>query len=320
MKKNALELKSLTKTYTKKDGPPFNAVNNLSLTVPQGQLFGFLGPNGAGKTTTIKMICGLISSSGGSININGYDLNKDRFNAMRNIGAVLEGARNIYWQMSAWNNLMYFAGLKGSKGAAVEKRAEQLLKALKLWERKDDVVGSFSRGMQQKVAIGCALIADPPILLLDEPTLGLDIHACQTVKELIKKLAYEDKKTVIITTHQLDVAQELCDRIAIIRGGRIIMDKPTDELLHLFKDEFYSITIDAPINLTDTKYDHLIHNKEINIESHEDKTIITFGLDKTQLLHSLLQMIADQQLPLQSVTKSKHTLEQVFVKLLEEQS
>lgn len=316
MKHNALELKSLTKSYIKKGSPPFKAVNELSLQIPQGQLFGFLGPNGAGKTTTIKMICGLIAPTSGTILINGYDLNKDRFNAMRNIGAVLEGARNIYWQLSAWNNLLYFARLKGASGPAVEKRAEELLRALKLWERKDDMVGSFSRGMQQKVAIGCALIADPPILLLDEPTLGLDIQSCQTVKELIKQLAHEYKKTVIITTHQLDVAQELCDRIAIIRAGKIIMDKPTDQLLNIFKDEYYTVIINGICEIE--KKPEFIDEKQISVEHKDDTTIITFGIQNIPLLHKILRIISQEQLELHSITKTKHTLEKVFIKLLEE--
>lgn len=309
----AIQINSLSKIYHKKHAPEFFAVNDLNLTIPAGQLFGFLGPNGAGKTTTIKMICGLITPSHGTITINGYDAIKDRFNAMQQIGAVLEGARNVYWQLSAWENLLYFARLKGVAGHEVKERAAKLLHTLKLWERKDDNVGTFSRGMQQKVAIACALIADPPIILLDEPTLGLDIHAAHTVKELILQLAHEQKKTIVLTTHQLDIAEQLCERIAIIRGGRIIIDSSINELLHLFHEEYYTVTIEGHIK------EPLPYPDKILVAHDGDKTQFSFALDQPEILHTLLQTIHKLDLPLHSVTKSKQSLEQVFVRLLEEQ-
>ena len=229
----AIEVRGLAKSYRKRGRPPVHAVKPLDLVVPQGQIFGFLGPNGAGKTTTIKMLCGLVAPDAGEARLNGHDVHRQRSMAMRQIGAVLEGTRNVHWRLSAWRNLQYFAGIKGCAGAEFRKRAEWLLRELELWERRDDMIHAFSRGMQQKVAIACALIADPPIVLLDEPTLGLDVQAARTVKEWILRLARERGKTVVLTTHQLDMAEEVCDRVAIMRRGELIADQPVHELLKL---------------------------------------------------------------------------------------
>src|SRR5437667_7543916 len=157
---------------------------------------------------------------------------------MRQIGAVLEGTRNVYWRLSAWENLMYFGHLKECFGKELKIRAEQLLRELDLWDRRGDVLRTFSRGMQQKVAIACALVSNPSIVLLDEPTLGLDVQAALTVKEWVAKLAHEQGKTIVLTTHQLDLAQDVCDSVAIMRKGCLITYRPLAELLHLFHQHY----------------------------------------------------------------------------------
>src|SRR5215467_8208172 len=134
----------------------------------------------------IKMISGLITPTSGTIRVGGYDVARQRPQAVRQIGAVLEGSRNVYWPLSAWENLMYFGQLKGLRAAEIKPRAQRLLTQLGLWDRRHETVGSFSRGMQQKVAVSAALITDPPIILLDEPTIGLDVEAARTFKDWIK--------------------------------------------------------------------------------------------------------------------------------------
>ena len=166
----AIQLQGLCKRYHRRGGSPIEAVRDLSLSIPRGQIFGFLRPNGAGKTTTIKMACGLVEPTSGTVFVHGRDVWRHRARAMLEIGAVLEGTRNIHWALSAWDNLTYFGHLKGMWGKQLARRADALLRELDLWERRTDLIRTFSRGMQQKVAIACALIADPPIVLLDEPT------------------------------------------------------------------------------------------------------------------------------------------------------
>ncbi|HLZ81816.1 MAG TPA: ABC transporter ATP-binding protein [Ktedonobacteraceae bacterium] len=167
---NAIEITSLSKIYPTAHRETVAAVDDLNLVVEAGQVFGFLGANGAGKTTTIKMMCGLITPTTGLIRIGGHDVSRERSAVMHLIGAVLEGTRNVYWRLTAWQNLMYFGHLKGSWGKELKERAKELLGELDLWERRNDPLRTFSRGMQQKVAIACALIGNPSIILLDEPT------------------------------------------------------------------------------------------------------------------------------------------------------
>jgi ABC-2 type transport system ATP-binding protein len=304
----AIELSELTKTYFKRDGTPFQAVDSLSLTVPQGQVIGFLGPNGAGKTTTIKMICSLITPSKGSITLNGFSIERNRHEAIWQIGAVLEGTRNIYWQLSAWQNLMYFGRLKGIYGKALNQQAEKLLSALELSHKKDEPVESFSRGTQQKVAIACSLIADPPIILLDEPTLGLDVKAARTIKQWLVYLAQSEQKTIVLTTHQLDIAEQVCERIVIMNKGKLIADKPTQELLKVFHEEQYQITVAGKI-----KEPLLLPGMQV-IEK-ENHTIFTGAIVDQQELYEKLSIIRTLELPLVSITRTKNNLEEVFMQL-----
>src|SRR5262249_855101 len=152
-------------------------------------VFGFLGPNGAGKSTTLQMNCGLVHPTAGQVRVEGYHVVRERAKAMGQIGAVLEGTRHGYGQLSAWQNVLHFARLKGWSGAALKACAERLLRELQLCQRRNEAVGIFSRDLQQNVALICALIADPPIVVLDEPTLGLDGRAAEMTKAWVAKIA-----------------------------------------------------------------------------------------------------------------------------------
>jgi ABC-2 type transport system ATP-binding protein len=303
---NAIELQHLTKKY-KAD---LIAVNDLSLIVPTGQVLAFLGPNGAGKTTTIKMICSLIKPDSGTIYLNGLDVSKKRSQAMQHIGTVLEGTRNIYWRLPAWENLMYFGQLKGLSGKLLQQRAEQLLRDFDLWERRRQEAGEFSRGMQQKLAIACALIADPPILLLDEPTLGLDVQASRTVREQVARLSSEYGKTIVITTHQLDMAQEMCEQVAIINKGKLITNQPVRDLLHLFQQEQYVVVVAGHLDT-----DNIPALATATITRKEDSTILSGLADDAHQLNSLLNHIHQQGNTLISVERQQPTLEDIFVEL-----
>lgn len=308
-----IEIAGLSKIYREPGKPPVHAVDQLNLSIPAGLVFGFLGANGAGKTTTIKMLCGLITPTAGRLQVNGHDVSLQRSMAMRQIGTVLEGTRNVYWRLTAWQNLLYFGHLKGCSGKAMKSRAEQLLHELDLWERRNDSLRFFSRGMQQKVAIACALIADPPVILLDEPTLGLDIQAARTVKLWIKKLVQEQGKTVVLTTHQLDIAQELCDRVAIMRKGHLLADKPLSELLHLFRKEHYLIRIKGHL-----ERQQLPPFFSAFSLATEDGEIQLSGMIPDQaMLYALLDQLRHLGLPLLSVARVEPDLEEVFIQLTE---
>jgi ABC-2 type transport system ATP-binding protein len=306
----AIELSGLTKRYRRgKDW--LTAVNDVTLTVPHGQVIGLLGPNGAGKTTTIKMACGLIVPTAGTIQLNGYDVGRRRADAVRQIGAVLEGSRNVYWPLSAWQNLMYFGRLKGLSGAEIRPHAEQLLADLALWNRRNEAVGSYSRGMQQKVAIAAALITDPPILLLDEPTIGLDVEAARTVKDWIAHLAADEGKTIVLTTHQLAIVQELADRIAVIRDGSVIADLPTCELLSRFAEDRFEVRVAGPLTGSAGNLP-----AGARAEADADTTRVVLRDADQGRLHHFLEDLRASGVPLLSVTQAQPDLEEIFLRLI----
>jgi len=309
----AFELTALSKVYQRGKGTVVRAVVDLNLAVPVGQVVGLLGPNGAGKTTTIKMMCGLVTPTSGRVQLHGYDVARERPMAVRQVGAVLEGARNVYWSLSAWQNLLYFGRLKGLPRRQIVPRAESLLHSLDLWERRHQAVGGFSRGMQQKVAIAAALITNPPILLLDEPTLGLDVQTARTVKDWIARLAHEQGKTIVLTTHQLALAQELCDRVAIIDQGRLLTDLPVRELLARFRQETYEIRLGSPLDLGAAPW-----LDGFSVTSEDGGSRIRGPISDQNRLYDLLTQLRTQHLPLIAVEPVEPNLEDVFVQILKE--
>jgi ABC-2 type transport system ATP-binding protein len=309
----AVRLRDVSKVYRTRGSGERRVVDRLDLTLPAGGVFGLLGVNGAGKTTTIKMICGLVEPTTGSVQVNGIDVRRSRRSAMRQIGAVLEGTRNVYWPLSPLENLRYFARLKGCRGRAWQARAEHLLHELDLWDRRDDPVAKFSRGMQQKVAIACALIADPPVILLDEPTLGLDAHAAQTVKTWVDRLVREEGRTVLLTSHQLDLVQELCDRVAVIHQGRLLVDKPVDELLALFRGDTYEIRFSGRLNGAAPPWNGLAATV------NEDQITLTGEMPREEELYALLARARQCSLTLLSVNRVEPTLEGVFLSVVREE-
>ena len=304
----AINIANISKVYKSRGGEEIKAVNHLNLTIQSGQVFGFLGANGAGKTTTIKMMCGLVKPTSGNVSLNGYDVDQERRQAMSQIGAVLEGTRNIYWRLSALENVLYFGRLKGVPNNILKERAEILLTELDLWERRDDKIRTFSRGMQQKVAIACALISDPPIVLLDEPTLGLDVKAAITVKNWIANLAQQRNKTIVLTTHHLDMAQELCDQIAIMNKGHLLTNQPKAELLDLFRNNFYEIKVAGNLNGNANAITTALTS------THEgDYTVFTGAIDTQEDLFSILDNIRNAGHALVSVKQTEPNLEQIFI-------
>lgn len=204
----------------------FVAVDGVSLQIARGEVFGLLGPNGAGKSTTIRMLCTLLEPTSGSAYVNGFDIRKQANLVRQSLGTVLGGERSIYWKLTARENLAYFAALYHIPPASARQRINELLNRMELTDRADELVEKYSTGMKQRVAISRALLARPPILLLDEPTLGLDPQASRKVRELVGELK-EEGHTVLLTTHYMEEADLLSDRIGIIDNGKIIaLDTP----------------------------------------------------------------------------------------------
>jgi ABC-2 type transport system ATP-binding protein len=204
----------------------FTAVDGVDLQIAHGEVFGLLGPNGAGKTTTIRMLCTLLEPTSGTALVNGYDITKQANQVRLSLGTVLAGDRSIYWKLTARENLEYFAALYHIPAKTAKRRIAELLERMELTERADELVENYSTGMKQRVAISKALLADPPILLLDEPTLGLDPQAARMVRGLIKEFQ-DEGHTILLTTHYMEEADQLSNRIGIIDQGKIIaLDTP----------------------------------------------------------------------------------------------
>jgi ABC-2 type transport system ATP-binding protein len=213
--KNVIEVNGLTKRFKETI-----AVDGISFEVEKGEVFGFLGPNGAGKTTTIKMLTGLSQPTNGKASILGLDINSQIVQIKKYIGVVPE-ISNLYDELSAIGNLIFMAQLYGVPSRERREKAEELLKTFRLYERKDSPFRTFSRGMKRSLTIAAALIHNPKVLFLDEPTAGLDVVAARSLRNLISNLRQQGI-TIFLTTHYLEEADLLCDRVAILVKGRIL--------------------------------------------------------------------------------------------------
>jgi ABC-2 type transport system ATP-binding protein len=200
------------------------AVRDVSLDVHRGEVLGLLGPNGAGKTTTVRMLTALIQPSEGTAAIDGYDV-RDQPDDVRSRIGILTETPGLYDKLSATANLDFFGRLHGLTPAARAERIEHYLRLFDLWERRNDVAGTFSKGMKQKLAIARALLHDPAVVFLDEPTAALDPEAAFVVREAIEQLRRAGR-TIVLATHNLDEADRLCDRIAFVRGELLRVDSP----------------------------------------------------------------------------------------------
>ena len=210
-----------TENLTKSFGDHL-AVDRLTLDINAGEVFGFLGPSGAGKTTTIRMLSSLISPSAGRATVMGYEVGRDDQQIRRHVGILTE-TPGMYDRLSARRNLTIFARLYEVE--AVDRQVEKYLRLLGLWERRDDAVGEFSKGMRQKLAIARALLHEPPVLFLDEPTAALDPEASRLVHDFISELRSEGR-TIFLCTHNLDEADRLCDRVAVFKTHLRVVDTP----------------------------------------------------------------------------------------------
>jgi len=219
----------------------FRAVDGIDLVVEPGEIFGLLGPNGAGKTTTMKMLATLLIPTSGTIRVLGIDpLTRPREVRAR-LGAMLSGERSLYWKLTGRENLEYFAALYHVPPGETKARIANVLAAVKLADRADDYVERYSTGMRQRLALARALLPNPPLVVLDEPTVGLDPQASRDLRDRVRELKAQGR-TVLLTTHYMEEADQLCDRVAIIDHGRIVaLDTPAalkrtiraEEVVHL---------------------------------------------------------------------------------------
>lgn len=228
-------LKEKSHLFGKKKVRQISAVSDISLEIPKGKITGVLGINGAGKTTTIRMLASLITPTSGSLTMDGVDAVKNHLWVKERINMISGGERNLYWRLTAQENLRYFGSLYGIGKKELEERIGELLKTVGLEEAKDIPVERYSKGMKQRLQIARGLINEPEYLFLDEPTLGLDILIAKEIRELIHSLAKERGKGILLTTHYISEAEELCDYIYVLDQGQIIARGTKEELKEIFK-------------------------------------------------------------------------------------
>ena len=311
-----IEVKNLKKSYKKRRTDEYvHAVSDVSFEVYPGEILGLLGPNGAGKTTTIKMICGLLIADSGSIRINGTDNKDRRLKALRHISAVLEGNRNLYWRLTVRENLEYFAGNRGYGKKEVAEKIEALLASFNLKMKENELVNRLSRGMQQKLAIAVAMLADSEVILLDEPTLGLDVETSYEVREILKKIVREHNRTIIISSHDMDVIQDICERTVIINQGEIITNDRVENLMKLFEVRTYKLTLGD--KLTDEQL-LLLENKfpSHQYDADDFQATVKVDLADNEEIYDLFDILKLMKTPVEAIDRDVVNFEQIFMKIV----
>jgi ABC-type multidrug transport system ATPase subunit len=226
----AISMKSLTKRFDKK-GP--KVVDGFSLDIPAGMVYGLLGPNGAGKTTIVRMLSTLLKPTSGTATVNGYDVVTQASQVRGSIGVLPEDT-GLYDRLTATETLQFYGGAQGLEKDELDSRIEELLRILNLYDRRNDKVGKFSRGMRQKLALARALIHDPHVLLLDEPTLGVDVMSTRAIREYTLDVVRQGK-TVLLTTNNMYEAQTLCKELTIVSNGVVRASGTVEDLEELAK-------------------------------------------------------------------------------------
>ena len=335
MNRPMIVVEGLTKTYQKKtakEGAGFwskllpagqkveeqIAVDHISFTIKQGEIFGLLGPNGAGKTTTIKMLCTLLEPTSGTATVGGYDVVRQASLVRQHLGAVLTGERSIYWKLTGRENLEYFAALYHIPSDVAKTRITELLERLDLSKRGDELVERYSSGMKQRIAIAKALLARPPVILLDEPTIGLDPQSARNLRELILEFKHEGH-TLLLTTHYMEEADLLCDRIGIVDQGKIIALE-TPALLKKSINQLDVMQLEVENydpGLTDTL--HMLPTVE-NIATRYLGTDSAWSValhttDSRGILPNLINVIGAKSGRIRHMKVAEPTLEDVFIAL-----
>lgn len=311
-----IDIQDVKKNYKKrKSNEIIEAVKGISIRIKKGEVVGLLGPNGAGKTTTIKMMCGLLLPNEGNVKINGIDIAKQRLKALRHISAVLEGNRNLYWRLTVRENMEYFSGNRGMSKKDISRKIDDLLQRLNLTHKANEMVNSLSRGMQQKLSIAIAILADTEIIFLDEPTLGLDIEISYEIRNLLKEIAKDYQKTILLSSHDMPVVQEICERVVIINEGRIITDDSVSNLLSLFDTKAYSFITSSQL----TQKDLFDIKKQFIVQTETDESgqsIITVTIQHSDDFYNVIDMLKEKKIVIEKIDRAIIDFEQVFLKIV----
>jgi ABC-2 type transport system ATP-binding protein len=299
---------------TKKFGG-ITAIDDVTFHVNEGEVFGFLGPNGAGKTTTVRILCCLISKTGGQARVGGYEIGND-LNSLkiRSIVGFLPDNVGLYEELSAYKNLDFYGRLYERTEQQRKESIERFLRLLGLWEKKDLPVGTFSKGMKQKIALARALVHEPMILFLDEPTVNLDPEAARTVRDFILELKKE-KKTIFLNTHNLDEAQRICDKIGILKTRLLKLGTP-EQLRELFRS--CSKTVIQLEKVNDFIVDAVKSQTSRNALIEGNRLIIDVASGEKEN-PKFIEAIVSAGGHIQYVTQLSPSLEDIYLKVVKEE-
>ncbi len=304
-----IETNNLTRTFGN-----LTAVDNLTLNIEKGEVFGFLGPNGAGKTTTIRMLACLISPTKGNATVAGYDIQKDPLKVRQSVGILTENP-SLYERLTAYENMDFFAQAYGITDAAErQKRIQELLEFFHLWDRRNDKVAGFSKGMKQKLAIVRATVHRPPVLFLDEPTAGLDPESAKEIRDMMAELSQREKCTILLSTHHLEDAEKLCRRVLIMNKGRVLLIGSPDELRQKISDQpviEVGLTRVTPKVLVAVKANTMA--KEVK---QQETTLLVSVQDSRVATPEIVRSIVEAEGQILSVNVLRPSLEEAYLKLI----
>ncbi|WP_234118246.1 ABC transporter ATP-binding protein [Clostridium hydrogenum] len=301
-----LEIKNLKKKY--KD---FTAVDNLNLSIEEGEIYGLLGPNGAGKSTTINAITGLTKVDGGQITIFGKDFKTNEIEIKKNIGVVPQDIA-VFEDLSAYENVEFFGKLSGLRGALLKERIKEALDFTELWDRRKDKPGQYSGGMQRRLNIACAIVHHPKLIIMDEPTVGIDPQSRNHILESVKKLN-EMGSTIIYTSHYMEEIETLCNKITIVDHGKEIATGTKDELKELISHEEK-----VQIEVSHVNNELLKAIKEVKgVKKYEvtDNMLEVISEKNSENISAITARIAEFKSKIVSINVEKPTLEGVFLTL-----
>jgi len=288
------------------------AVDHLDLTVQRGEVFGLLGPNGAGKTTTIRLLNGILRPSAGEARVLGMDV-RTQGNEIRRHTGVLTETPSLYEALTARENLLFFGDLYDLPPAQLKQRVEELLEEFGLAERADERVGTYSKGMRQRLAIARALLHRPLLLFLDEPTSGLDPLAARRVREMIQRLSHQEGRTIFLCTHNLAEAQLLCSRVGVIDHGRLrALGSPSELARELWQGVW--VEIDLRGQLSDQLAEVLEEIPAIQSHSFEDGRL-TLQLEDEEAIPEVVAALAARGGRIYRVAPREHTLEEIYFRI-----
>jgi len=310
-----LKVENLVKIYRSRSQGEVKAVDQISFSVGRNEVVGLLGPNGAGKTTTIKCIASLIRPTSGEIFIEGIDALRRPRAALEKIAAVLEGNRNVYWRLTVRDNLEFFAGLQGIPLRRVRGYIDELIEMFDLKEKINTQARALSRGMQQKLAVACALVKRTPLLLLDEPTLGLDVETSYELRWVLKEMAERGERTILLSSHDMNVVQDICERVIIINKGRIVVDDRIENLKKLFQASAYRFEIEGHL---DPQQEERIKERFelVKISRTDHHTIIEADVLDGQKVYEIIDVLKENGARLESVGRQYPDLEEIFLRIV----